>query len=48
MGGASLTTMPTTRSQKARDVLIEFVGGEPAEQLRDQFRGGSQGNEGAV
>jgi hypothetical protein len=24
--------------KEARDLLIEFVGGEPAEQLRDQFR----------
>jgi hypothetical protein len=24
--------------RKARDMMIEFVGGEPAEQLRDQFR----------
>jgi hypothetical protein len=26
--------------QEARDLLIEFVGGEPAVQLRDQFRSG--------
>jgi hypothetical protein len=28
--------------QRARDLMIEFVGGEPAAQLRDQFVGGSQ------
>jgi hypothetical protein len=26
---------------RARDLMIEFVGGEPAEQLRDQFRPGA-------
>ena len=26
--------------RRARDLMIEFVGGEPAEQLRDQFRAG--------
>jgi hypothetical protein len=26
--------------KEGRDLLIEFVGGEPAQQLRDQFRPG--------
>ncbi len=28
--------------RRARDLMIEFVGGEPAEQMRDQFRVGPQ------
>jgi len=34
---APVSKIPTGSIREARQLLIEFVGGEPGEQLRDQF-----------